>query len=124
MELLERFAQGHIDAFETLLRQVHPDVYGWIVRIVRDPGVGEDLTVETFCRIHWAHARFNPMGNFSGGPDESRQTLPSITFGVIDGRLSFPMIFRKQCRVTRLCSKTLAGKFESRFVNKRRSFEL
>ena len=64
MELLERFAQGDLDAFETLFRQFQSAVYGWIVRIVRDRGVAEDLTVETFWRIYRAHARFDPAGNF------------------------------------------------------------
>ncbi len=66
MELLERFAQGDLDAFETLFRQFQGEVYGWIIRIVRDRGVAEDLTVETFWRIHRAHARFDPEGNFGG----------------------------------------------------------
>ncbi len=64
MELLERFAQGDLGAFETLFRQFQSVVYGWIVRIVRDRGVAEDLTVETFWRIYRVHTRFDPAGNF------------------------------------------------------------
>lgn len=64
MELLERFARGDLEAFETLFRQFQGEVYGWIVRIVRDRGIAEDLTVETFWRIHRAHARFDAEGNF------------------------------------------------------------
>ncbi|MGB7282558.1 MAG: RNA polymerase sigma factor [Candidatus Acidiferrum sp.] len=64
MELLERFAAGDLDAFEALFRQHQKDVYAWIVRIVRDSGIAEDLTVETFWRIYRARARFNPAGNF------------------------------------------------------------
>ena len=66
MELLERFAQGDLEAFETLFRQFQHEVYRWIVRIVRDPAAAEDLTVETFWRIYRAHARFRPEGNFGG----------------------------------------------------------
>jgi RNA polymerase sigma-70 factor, ECF subfamily len=66
MELLERFAQGDMDAFEALFRQYQRDVYGWIVRIVRDTGIAEDLTVEAFWRAYRAHARFDPAGNFGG----------------------------------------------------------
>jgi len=51
MELLKRFRQGDPEAFEALFRQFQADVYAWIVRIVRDRGVAEDLTVETFWRI-------------------------------------------------------------------------
>ncbi len=64
MELLKRFAAGDLEAFETLFRQFQREVYGWILRIVRDPGVAEDLTVETFWRVYRAHARFDPAGSF------------------------------------------------------------
>ncbi len=64
MELLERFAAGDLDAFETLFRGNQKQVYAWIVRIVRDSGVAEDLTVETFWRIYRSRARFDPAGNF------------------------------------------------------------
>jgi RNA polymerase sigma factor (sigma-70 family) len=64
MEVLERFAQGDLNAFEALFRQFEGEVYGWIVRIVRDRGIAEDLTVETFWRIYRAHARFDPDRNF------------------------------------------------------------
>ncbi len=59
MELLKRFKQGDVDAFETLFRQFQADVYGWIVQIVRDRGVAEDLTIETFWRIYKTRARFD-----------------------------------------------------------------
>lgn len=64
MELLERFARGDLDAFETLFRQFQHDVYRWIVRIVRDPGIAEDLTIESFWRIYRTHARFDPARSF------------------------------------------------------------
>lgn len=64
MELLQRFAAGDLDAFEALFRQHQRDVYGWIVRIVRDTGIAEDLTVETFWRIYRARGQFRPDGNF------------------------------------------------------------
>jgi RNA polymerase sigma-70 factor, ECF subfamily len=63
MDLLERFAQGEIDAFETLARQFQGEIYAWIVRIVRDRGIAEDLTVETLWRIYRARKRFRPDGN-------------------------------------------------------------
>jgi RNA polymerase sigma-70 factor (ECF subfamily) len=64
MELLERFAAGDLEAFEALFREHHQEVYVWIVRIVRDHVIAEDLTVETFWRIYRAHDRFDPAGNF------------------------------------------------------------
>jgi len=65
MDLLRRFALGEIDAFETLVRQYQGEVYAWILRIVRDPGIAEDLTVETLWRIYRARHRFRPDGNFA-----------------------------------------------------------
>lgn len=64
MDLIERFAAGDLDAFESLFRQYQCAVYRWIVRIVRDPAAAEDLTVETLWRAYRAHARFRPDGNF------------------------------------------------------------
>ena len=64
MELLEHFARGDAEAFEALFRQFQGEVYGWIVRIVRDPGAAEDLTVETFWRIYRARSRFDPRRGF------------------------------------------------------------
>ena len=64
MELLERFAAGDLDAFEALFRRHQKEVYAWIVRIVRDHGIAEDLTVEAFWRIYKSRSRFQPAGNF------------------------------------------------------------
>jgi len=66
LELLERFARGDIGAFEALFREFQGSMYGWIVRIVRDRDVAEELTVEAFWHVYRAHARFDPDGNFAG----------------------------------------------------------
>jgi RNA polymerase sigma factor (sigma-70 family) len=63
-DVLRQFSHGDLDAFEALFRQHQSEVYGWIVRIVRDPAAAEDLTLETFWRIHRAHARFDPARCF------------------------------------------------------------
>jgi RNA polymerase sigma-70 factor, ECF subfamily len=64
MDLLQRFAHGEMDAFETLVRQFQGDIYAWTVRVVRDTGVAEDLTVETLWRVYSARHQFRPDGNF------------------------------------------------------------
>jgi RNA polymerase sigma-70 factor (ECF subfamily) len=61
---LDRFRQGDVDAFEELFRLHQRAVYGWILRIVRNPAAAEDLTVETFWRIYNAHARFEAGRGF------------------------------------------------------------
>ncbi|HEY1208552.1 MAG TPA: sigma-70 family RNA polymerase sigma factor [Terracidiphilus sp.] len=65
-DVLNQFRQGDVDAFEGLFRQHQRAVYGWIQRITRDPAAAEELTVETFWRIHRAHARFDPAQGFEG----------------------------------------------------------
>jgi len=66
--VLEEFRSGHPetfpDAFETLFRMYQRTVYGWLLRIVRNPSAAEDLTVETFWRIYRSHARFDPARGF------------------------------------------------------------
>jgi len=62
--VLDRFRQGDVDAFETLFRMYQRSVFGWVLRIVRDPGAAEDVTVEGFWRIHRAHARFDSARGF------------------------------------------------------------
>lgn len=61
---LEQFCAGNEAGFEALFHRHQRAVYGWVLRIVRDPGTAEDLTIETFFRIHRAHARFDPAREF------------------------------------------------------------
>lgn len=63
-ELLAQFAAGDLAAFETLFRQYQAEVYGWIVRIIRDSGAAEDVTIETFWRIYRARQRFDTHRSF------------------------------------------------------------
>jgi len=67
MELLERFAAGDVDAFESLFRQYQGEVCGWILRIVRNRATAEDLTIETFWRMYRARARFDVTRGSCGG---------------------------------------------------------
>ena len=63
-DALERFRTGDVDAFEALFRRHQGEVYGWIVRIVRNPAVAEELTIDTFWRIYGARARFDAQRPF------------------------------------------------------------
>jgi len=54
-----------VDGFEALFRDYQSEVYGWIMRIVRDRTAAEDLTVETFWRIWKARSRFDPKREFA-----------------------------------------------------------
>ncbi|MGA2182737.1 MAG: RNA polymerase sigma factor [Bryobacteraceae bacterium] len=63
-DLERRFAAGELDAFETLFRRHQAEVFGWIVRILRDASLAEDATIETFWRIYRARARFDARHEF------------------------------------------------------------
>ena len=64
--VIDEFRRGNLDAFETLFRLHQRAVYGWIMQLVRDQAAAEDVTLETFWRIHRAHARFHPSRGFEG----------------------------------------------------------
>src|SRR5438067_1201117 len=53
-----------VEAFEALFRDHQGEVYRWIMRIVRDPSVAEELTLETFWRVWKAADRFDPQRGF------------------------------------------------------------
>ena len=63
-DLNARFVQGDAAAFETLFRAHQHEVYGWIVRVVRDRAAAEDLTIETFWRAYRSRSRFDPARSF------------------------------------------------------------
>jgi RNA polymerase sigma factor (sigma-70 family) len=63
-ELLNRFVDGDQDAFESLFRQFEAEVYRWVMRIVRDSGIAEDVLVEAFWRAYRGRARFDPSRSF------------------------------------------------------------
>jgi RNA polymerase sigma-70 factor (ECF subfamily) len=65
-DVLNHFRHGDPAAFEALFRMHQRAVYGWLLRIVRNHAAAEDLTVETFWRIHQSHARFDPAQGFEG----------------------------------------------------------
>jgi RNA polymerase sigma factor (sigma-70 family) len=63
-ELLKRFVEGDQDAFESLFRQFEAEVYRWVMRIVRDSGIAEDVLVEAFWRAYRGRAHFDPSRSF------------------------------------------------------------
>jgi RNA polymerase sigma-70 factor, ECF subfamily len=81
--LERRFTAGDLDAFETLFRRHQGEVFGWIVRIVRDAGVAEDATIETFWRIYRARARFDARREF--GP-WARRIATNVAIDFLKGK--------------------------------------
>ena len=122
MELLERFAAGDLAAFEVLFRQHHREVYAWIVRIVRDTGIAEDLTVETFWRIYKHRARFRPDGNFrawarriatNAALDHLRHARPELTLpeDLPDAPSADGVVSRETRRTIRAAFQELPAKY-------------
>jgi RNA polymerase sigma-70 factor (ECF subfamily) len=63
-DLLKRFVQGDIAAFESIFKQFEGEVYRWTLRIVRDGSTAEDVLVEAFWRAYRGRARFDPSRSF------------------------------------------------------------
>lgn len=63
-EILQRFVRGDEAAFEALFRRFEGEVYGWVVRIVRDHDAAEAVVVESFWRAYRARARFDLSRSF------------------------------------------------------------
>lgn len=49
--LLEQFSQGVNEAFDELLRRYQAKVYSYIIQIVRDRNVADDLFQDTFTKV-------------------------------------------------------------------------
>jgi RNA polymerase sigma-70 factor, ECF subfamily len=59
MELRRRFVDGDINAFETIFHEAEQDIYRWVLRMVRDPAIAEDVVIETFWRVYRSRATFD-----------------------------------------------------------------
>jgi RNA polymerase sigma-70 factor (ECF subfamily) len=93
-DVLNQFRQGNVDAFETLFRQHQRAVYGWILRIVRNPAAAEELTIESFWRIHKACGRFEPAMGFEGWARRiaTRAALDWLRARQVENELSTEML--------------------------------
>jgi RNA polymerase sigma-70 factor (ECF subfamily) len=85
---LERFTAGDLVAIETLFREFQGPVYGWVMRIVRDRGAAEELTVETFWRAWNARARFDPSRSFGAW---ARRIASNLALNHLKGRRPPPI---------------------------------
>jgi RNA polymerase sigma-70 factor (ECF subfamily) len=58
--VMDRYAQGEDRAFDDLYRIASPRVRGFLLRLAGDPALADDLTQETFVRVHRARGAFEP----------------------------------------------------------------
>lgn len=59
-EAMVRYAQGDDAAFGVVYDLAAPSLYGFLTRLCRDRTLAEDLTHETFLRIHRARGLYRP----------------------------------------------------------------
>lgn len=57
-DLMERYVDGDVDAFEDLFRQVAPKLYSYLLRLTRNRERAEDLVQITFAKVHRARASY------------------------------------------------------------------
>jgi RNA polymerase sigma-70 factor (ECF subfamily) len=58
--VMDRYAQGEDRAFDELYRAAAPRVRGFLLRLSGDASLADDLTQETFVRVHRARGAFEP----------------------------------------------------------------
>ena len=57
-QLMERYVDGEVEAFEFLYRRVSPNLMGYLLRLTRNRERAEDLLQITFSKIHRARGSF------------------------------------------------------------------
>lgn len=62
--LIRRCQSGDQKAFRLLYERYAPQVYGFLLGYLRDPGLAEDMTQETFVRVWQALPRYREQGQF------------------------------------------------------------
>ena len=64
-ELFQRYTQGHEDGFRVLMERYQPRIQGFLRKRLNDEERVEDLTQDTFLRIHRARDSYDPNRKFS-----------------------------------------------------------
>jgi RNA polymerase sigma-70 factor (ECF subfamily) len=59
-EAMARYARGDDDAFAEVYDLAAPAIYGFLLRLCRNETLAEDLTHDTFLKIHLARGLFRP----------------------------------------------------------------
>src|SRR5260370_27646568 len=98
-ELLTRFVQGDLDAFESLYREYHAEVYQWAMRIVRDVGIAEEVLVDAFWRVYRGREQFDASRSFGAwmrwittnvGLDHLRKMRSRASWVTIQDKIAAP----------------------------------
>ncbi len=62
--LMKAYQQGDAEAMDTLIRRHASPLFGYLVRMTRDPTAAEDLFQETFLRVSRKRSSFSGSGPF------------------------------------------------------------
>ena len=98
-DILRGFVQGDQRAFEQLFRRFEGEVFGWIVRILRDASAAEDVMVDAFWRAYRGRAHFDPARSFgawmrriatNAALDQLRALRPTRGWSKVDETLPAP----------------------------------
>lgn len=65
LELMLRVKQGDVESFELLLKKYRLPLVGYLVRMVGDSALAEDLAQEVFLRVYQARQRYQPEARFT-----------------------------------------------------------
>src|SRR5262252_5997881 len=65
LELMLRVSRGDTESFELLLRRHRAPVISYLVRMVQDRALAEDLGQEVFLRVYQARERYQPEARFT-----------------------------------------------------------
>jgi RNA polymerase sigma-70 factor, ECF subfamily len=58
--LMADYTAGSDDAFRALYRRLAPKLYGYLLRLSRDPAMAEDVLQATFAKLHRARGTYVP----------------------------------------------------------------
>lgn len=64
-ELISRFQQGELAAYDELVKRFKLPLFSFINRIVKNPGVAEDILQETFIRLYINKDSYRQIAKFS-----------------------------------------------------------
>jgi RNA polymerase sigma-70 factor (ECF subfamily) len=65
LELMLRVSRGDAESFDLLLRRHRTPVISYLVRMVQDRALAEDLGQEVFLRVYQARERYQPEARFT-----------------------------------------------------------
>ena len=106
-QLFERYTSGDPDSFSILMERYQPRIQGFLRKRLNDEERVQDLTQDTFLRIHRARAKATTRAaSFRRGSTRSRTTCSRTSFGIV--RAGVRPHFRSSARKRRRLGEPVA----------------